>query len=367
MTKEGRKAFVPFHFRLTPITKTAVFQFEKMPDTDYVAFELHYFDGPPYGKGWRVLAWRTDGHMDSYVDTQLTPVKEDILSIGGKGLKERYQVDFEDPVFEWVEDNLTIHFAFEDKKGRRIAVHLQEQTEKDSNTLTWVPPVGAEADEPLSMPIFFLYEFDFVRKKETDVSIRIDEKEFKPDPYAFPKDFQTRYFIRVSPDSVITNFNESGKRTLPQVELDEEGRAKKDGIQYQYEWRDNLPHLKEIVLKHPRHPVHVTFDPSFPNQSEVTELQPLYGNFVIEGEGEAGKAKGRYTVIRQGKKAIITLDFPTGWEPISGSRVEKVMNSLNPKIRTWFSMYQCVQVVDLDMMEADIAWKRIDPSRRRAK
>jgi len=196
--KKG-KAYVPFRFRLSPIKKMAMIHFHKNPDSEYEAFELHYINGEPYGEGFRVLAWRTDGYRDSYVQDTLTiSEQEEILSIGGKGLKERYTVEFDEGYFEHANGQLDAGFVFNDKLGRRIVLYVDERVDKDTKPLTWLPSVGNHIQEPHSMPLFFLYNFDFARKRDTEIFLSIDGQVVEVDPFAFPKDFQARYYVEFS-------------------------------------------------------------------------------------------------------------------------------------------------------------------------
>lgn len=362
--KKG-KAYVPFRFRLNPIKKMAMIHFHKNPDTEYDAFELHYIDGEPYGKGFRVLAWRTDGYRDSYVQDTLTiPEEEEVLSVGGKGLKERFVVEFDEAYFEHVDGQLDAGFVFFDKLDRRIVLYVDEQIDKESKPLTWLPSVGNHTQEPHSMPLFFLYNFDFARKRDTDIFMSIDGEIVEVDPFAFPKDFQARYYVEFSTDTVVTNFNEAGRHKLERVEIDEEGMAKSGHNTYQYEASNDLYKLKKIRVEHETNPVEVTFEPAFPNHQEVKAGRPIYGEFEIVPSGEAGSLKGKYNVVYQQDKAIINLSFPQSWESPKGANYERFINSMTPNIKSWYRTYQCTQIVKLEDMDTTVRWKRIDPDRR---
>ncbi|MER2064115.1 MAG: hypothetical protein ABS873_05645, partial [Alkalibacterium sp.] len=101
------KAFVPFRIELSPIKQMAMFHFHKNPDSEYDAFEMHYIDSKETGSGFRVLAWRKDGFRDSYMQDTLTIKEEDeLLDVGGKGLKERFQVTFDEAYFNHVDGRL---------------------------------------------------------------------------------------------------------------------------------------------------------------------------------------------------------------------------------------------------------------------
>lgn len=362
---EKGRAYVPFRFKLSPIKKMAMFHFHKDPDEEYVAFELQYLQGSGYGEGFRVLAWSADGYRDSYLDTNLQMSKEEEpLAVGGKGLKERVRTTFDEAYFDYDEGQLNVGFVFQDKFDRRIVLYINEQIEKDTKPLTWLPSVGNHTEKPHSMPLFFLYDFDFARKKDTEIFLSINNIEKTLDTFAFPKDFQTRYYVEFSLNTVITNFNQKGRYTLKEVEIDEAGIAEDETHLYEYHLVNGLYHLKKITIKHDSEPVQVVFDPPFPNHVEIKEAMPQFGAFEIQPSGEAGTLRGKYNVVKQQEKAVINLSFPEAWQTPKGATYDKFINSMTPNIKAWYKTYQCTQIVDLETMETDIIWNRIDPDRR---
>lgn len=363
--KKG-KAFVPFRFRLTPIKKMAMFHFHKSPDTEYEAFELHYISGEPYGEGFRVLAWRTDGYRDSYIQDTLTiSENEEILATGGKGLKERYFISFDEVYFKRDGGKLKAGFDFVDKLDRRIKLDVEESLEKDTKPLFWLPSVGKNTEDPQSLPLFFLYDFDFARKRDTTLTFSIDGKEKEVDPFAFPKDFQSRHYVEFSMNTVVCNFNEQGRYTLAEVDVDEQGRAEGKDQTYVYEESNGLYKLKKMTLEHDRHPVEVTFTPAFPNHEEVTDGKPHYGELKINPAGESGSLKGKYNVIYQQGKAVIHLTFAEPWNSPNGMSSEKIIHSISPNEKKWYQSYSCTQIVNLEDMDTTIKWERVNPERRK--
>lgn len=364
---ENAKVYLPFRFRLTSIKRTALINFKKDPDSEYTSFELQVMETDTGGEGYQVLAWRRDGYKDVYMQEDLRiDESEQLLTVGGKGIGETYKVQFTEGYFEEVGENqLKIGFLFYDKNDRRIVFHLTEDLAKDSNQLSWLPSVGSKMVEPSAMPLFYLYDFDFIRKKGTKVFLSIDGEEHAIDSYAFPKDFQPRINIQYSMDTVITNFNENRKTPLVYQELDENNQVKYNGKTSQYEYVDGNYHLKTITLEHPRHPVNIDFNPSFPSQAELEEANPKFGEFTIEPSGKLGKVTGQYNVVRQQGKAIINLSFREGWQTESNAGYNVLINNLSTAdITDWYKSYHCVEVIDLDTQEVEVSWKRINPERR---
>lgn len=358
-------AYVPFNVNLSPIKKMAMIHFHKHPDTEYEALEFHYINGEPYGEGYRVLAWRTDGYRDSYIQQSLNfPEDEQVLTVGGKGLKERHTVEFETVYFDQDDGGLTAGFTFTDKLNRRIVLEVDEKIEQNSKSLTWLPSVGNRIEDPHSLPLFFLYDFDFARKRNTDIHLSIDGEERQVDPFAFPKDFKSRHYVEFSNESVVLSFNPSGRSQLTKVDIDEQGIAQEGDMTYFYEYSNDLHHLKRITVEHEKHPVDITFSPAFPNHKEVMEARPFYGEFEIRPSGEAGTLTGKYNVVYQRGKAVINLSFPDSWNTPKGANYEKIINSVTPNIKSWYKTYHCTQVVELETMSSEVKWKRVTEDNR---
>lgn len=86
------KSIIPFIINYSPIKKLALIPFEKNPDKIYKGFELQYIDGEPYGKGYRVIAYRNDEYIDVYDDISLKFQKNEKFNVAKKGLNKHIQV-----------------------------------------------------------------------------------------------------------------------------------------------------------------------------------------------------------------------------------------------------------------------------------
>lgn len=360
------KAYVPFRFRYTPIVRTVLIRFRKDPDHIYDAFELQAYkqEDEIY---YRVLAERKDGFKDLYQDPRIELGDGEYeLNIGGRGIGEVYDTKFTKGYFTEKDGHVRIGFAFTDNEGRVIDFEVDENLEKDTNHLSWLPSVGAKVEDPNSVPLFFLYDFDFIRKSGTDVKLTIGDIEHNIDPYAIPKDMQSRYNIQYSLNSVITNFNEARESKMPLIELDENGVGYYKDKKYIYELIDGHYNLARIVLEKPEIPVEITFDPPFPDYTEIQENIPMFGNFVIRPSEELGTLTGRYNVTKQQDNAVINLNFTEGWSP---NEKELYVNLLRERtsnrITDWYKAYQCTEILNLNTFETSVTWKRVDPNRNK--
>ena len=58
----------------------------------YKGFELQYSDGKPYGKGYRIVAYRKDSYVDVYDDISLQFQENEKFNVAEKGLNRHIQV-----------------------------------------------------------------------------------------------------------------------------------------------------------------------------------------------------------------------------------------------------------------------------------
>lgn len=65
------KSIIPFKVKYNPVKKLAIIPFEKNPDVIYKSLELQYIEGEPYGRGYRIIAYRNDSYVDVYDDNSL--------------------------------------------------------------------------------------------------------------------------------------------------------------------------------------------------------------------------------------------------------------------------------------------------------
>lgn len=358
-------AYMPFSFRRVPITRVALINFKKDPDVQYNAFELHVIEGRSQPQ-FQVLAWRSDGYKDIYHQPDIDFNEQELeFIVGGQGIGKVVSTEFDMIYFYEKNHHIQIGFSFDDCEGRPITFQLNENVTKAPNELSWIPSIGSQKKIPQSLPLFFLYQFDFVRKKNSMVSLIIDGNEHQIDPCTFPELLKSRLNIQYSMHAMATIFNETRHTAIQEVEIDDEGMARVDDKTYHYVEVDGNQHLKSIRLDSPTYPIEIEFMPPFPDKSELLAHKPHFGEFCIEPAGNLGTLKGRYNVTRQKKKATISLTFHENWRPKKDSLYSKLIKSMsNTEITEWFQSHQCLEVVDLQKQEVDVKWKRVNPNRR---
>ncbi|WP_416150138.1 hypothetical protein ACM26V_03865 [Salipaludibacillus sp. HK11] len=354
----NKTVIIPFSFSNTPLKKLALINFEKNPDSEYLALEPQYFEDKNFGKAFRVIAYRRDGYVDVYDDENLTDDKDDTFDVTGKGLCESKKVVMKNTRFEKVNGNVFISFQFIDKYGREIVATIKEQTSKKTNGLQLLAPVGSSTENPSYLPLFFLYDFDFVRKQHTKVDVTIDGKTVTPDnfPYPLAKDFQVRYYTRYSDDCQIIEFANATSGILQEYTPDANGTFVRNSLEHTF--ADDRALLK-VVLKNTNHPFTMEFTSGFPDVRSREDLSNYTDTFKLSAGDTMGFVAGEYTVKREVHNVHIELVPSGGWTPVPDSLFTKMMFGKKSLFCTWPKTYKYIQTININTLESTSHWERM--------
>lgn len=354
----SRKVIIPFSFTYYPLKKLALINFEKHPDEQYRGLEPQYIDDQKIGKGYRVIAYRNDGYVDVYDEVSLNDNNDDSFNVAGKGLGERIKTEMEHTKFEKTDGCLHISFQFTDKLKRSIAVDISERTKKKTKGLHLLAPVGTSTENPSYLPLFFLYNFDFVRKSKTEVKVTINGKRMKIDkfPFPLPKDFQWRYYTRYSDDCQIIEFAKAGSRAVAECFMDDSDSVVHEEIEYRFTKKTEL---KQMVLQQGDHLFSVEFNKGVPDLRHVEDHSTYEDLFTISVDDDMGIVRGRYSVTRKNNEVMIELLPSGGWKPVPDSYFTKIMFREKSVFCSWPKTYRYTQYIDLITLQSVSAWERI--------
>ena len=214
------KNIIPFIVNYSPIKKLAIIPFEKKPDKIYKGFELQYIDGKPYGKGYRIVAYRKDSYVDVYDDISLQFQENEKFNVAEKGLNRHVQVAIKKAYLEKQNNCEYISFSFKDLENRKIDFYIKEFSCKKSIPMNLLAPIGYGSKNPNFLPLFFMYNFDFIRKKYTQIECKIEDKKIKIDKFFMPMNMQFRYYARYSNQCELLEFANTDSLSFVEVDLD---------------------------------------------------------------------------------------------------------------------------------------------------
>ncbi|AOM83489.1 hypothetical protein [Salisediminibacterium beveridgei] len=359
--EKRQTAVILFGFRYTEIRKLALVNIEKDPDQYYMGLEPQWIKQKDGITGYRVIAYRLDGYVDVYDEPQLVLENEQSFDVTGKGLCERITTTIKNVAFFREQDRLRLSFSFLDKYGRHVQVKIQEHSTKSSKGVSLLAPVGSSSLNPTYLPVFFLYQFDFVRKRGTEASVKIDDQEYQMDPFPYPvpKDMQWRYYARYSDDCQIVEFAPSFEETLKRLPVEENGVAETAEVKYTFSENSALQRMEAITDDHP---LEVIFSEGIPDIRTIQDNHSVSGLFSIRAKPEMGTIEGKYIVERQGSKVTLMLLPEGGWCAVPDSLFTKLMFQEKSVFRQWPATYEYKQVIDLETLHSTSAWRRVKES-----
>lgn len=335
--------------------------FEKDPDSIYIGFEPQYFDDEVNGKGLIVIAWRIDGKIEVYHQPGLSldPGKYDIA---GKGLAHMVECRMEHALFEVNAQGVQAHIQFKDMADREVLIQINERNPKQRKPFGLLAPMGQAAESPSAMPMVLLHDFYFVRKRHTEISVKIDGKSHTLDELPVPMDFTKMYFCRYSPDPFIVTFNTAFEGELTPLQIGAGGTASLGDMHYELEEGATGAEIKALSGKGKRHAIRMELSPALPDILQLPSGAQFKGSFRICGHPSTGSVSGHYEVEKKGSDTRIELIPSGGWKPVIPKLSIFFMFTVAKIFKHWPKTYRWTAVlreVGKERLSMTSSWERI--------
>lgn len=305
----------PFNFVNDPIDRLLLINFEKDPDNYYIGFEPQVYNDPLLGSIHLIIGWRHDGKVDIYHPGTFRPDPKK-YDIAGDGAANIISTELDIAFFEINDLGVHAHYRFTDLYQRPVEIIISEANHKKRKPFGLLAPMGDAASKPSAMPLIFLYDFYFVRRKHTTFSIMIGGRYHQPDKLPMAMDWAKMYFTRYSPSPHIVMFNPAFDGIISSVQLQENMTEIKDDVQHiSIEWMNGAPCIQSITIHNRIHPLTISFTPSFPSVCNLEQNTFMTGNFKISGHPSTGNLEGVYAVKSGIDEISISVDPSKGWKP----------------------------------------------------
>lgn len=321
--------------------------FEKKPDEIYRGLELQLMSGEKYGDGYRIIAYRNDNYVDVYDDESIHFDTEEVFDVTEKGLNQHVQTRLRKVQFENHNGNEYIAFEFEDIKGRVISFSMKENSKKKTIHFNLLAPVGVGSEHPNFMPVFFMYQFDFMRVNHTQVQFEIDGKPISIDRFPMPMNRQFRYFARYSETCQLFEFINTDEKELQVVETNEENRYVEEHVEYQF---TNAGCLSQIDVLMETDKIKISFLP------ELDLLKNSNGSFQICPRKEMGMLEGTYEISNQKNQVELRIVPINGWASVPTSFLSRIILSKKSVFCTWSKGYELNATMDLNTKQVEAKW-----------
>lgn len=344
----SNQVYIPLSMSCEEITQILLINFKKNQDEFYNAIELQYLQNSNY----RIVAYCHDGYVDVIDDIDFDGVHVDKFEVAGNGLKNYSKSKLGNVVFEKKDNSIKVQFEYVDYYNRNINVKIEEIGNKESKGMNILAPIGSSSKNPKFLPLYMLYDFDFVCENSM-FKVTIDDKQIDTLKFPLLKDWQRRMFTRYSLDTMLIRFAEDTYKPLVvngtnNVVVHEQMKL------YFHGNTERL--LQKIELLHPLHDMYVMFDPPLPNLVTVEDKAPITGNVEIIFDENMGKIEGSYTYRKTGNQVSFSLKIGR-WKAKSKTIFDRIMMNQNTLFSKWVSNYEYEQIIDLKKWVCTTKWK----------
>jgi len=344
-----QKIALPIRIGIDPMERLLVASFKGDPEFEMI--EPQIFDDPVNGKGMRVLRYRKDQKVDVYWQPGVKTDRSTI-SIGG-GIGDFQEVTIEPARFEVSDRGIDLHLVFTDVQKRRVEFKILENT-LVNNRFPLLAPVGKDIKNPLRLFLVYMHEFDFVRKRGTEVLARIGDRELVPASFPILRDYKKVMLMRYSAVPVIGTINPP--MDMPVVfEVTGPGNVEVDGMRVSV---DEYGKTTQITVGQELRKVQVDFVPGFPNALDLAEGTTEEGRWTFR-ISDAAITGGSYNLLRNGDSVAVEIDLTEQWKPSDLPLSFEIFTQLVRSFRSWPTTYKWRGIVRLnDTLTMDGTWIR---------
>jgi hypothetical protein len=328
----------PFDFSLEPMERLLLINMEKDPDEVYLGFEPQVIDDDYIGRGMRILAYRQDKKIDVYQQPGMRSVKSD-FDVAGKGCENLVERPLENAQFEMTEQGLYVHFSFEDIQGRRIEVQVIEDQSRLPKLFSLLAPLGSSTEKPPALPLFFMFDFGFVRKAGTKTLLKIQDRQHHLDNLPLPFEGQAVFFTRYCLDPFLLTWNTRREGPLTVFEDVRFAEVEYGPARYYLVEKNGHFEIDRVKVSNDKHAFLFSFSPPVPDITGLREGVNLEGKFEISGEPSAGKVSGIYRLQRSANSVKMIVQPSGGWQPSEKLFTLRLIYRMASVFRKWPKTY----------------------------
>ena len=346
------------NIRLQPVFRLAIIELQHK--SNYISYEVQYVHDSQDNSGYRLLCYHKDGHVDLYEQDHL--IKEESVSMDmvEKGLGAYIQTSFSHVVFDIRDELLYISFSFVDQYHQTHTIDIAEGTTRKTRPFDLLAPLGESFKEPTYLPVFFLYDFDFLRKRKSKVRICIDNKKMKIKNFIYPvpKDAQWRYYTRFAKSAQIVEFLSTSQKEIIDVTVADDAYETKY-LRYSFLRKENGVALERIDVKTNPAGTSILFTPALPHLATLKNDERIHGTFDIQGAKQAGSIQGCYHIRKKNNRVQFEVTPKDGYKGVANRAFTKMIFQENSVFCKWPKTYHYESIIDLETKKIHSFWNRI--------
>ncbi len=349
--------YSPFNTSVDKMDHLMLINFEKDPDELYNVFELQAALDDNGRMSFLVIAYCNDGSVDIYHQASY-PICSQAHVLNGATFYERPLVNTK---FAESTDYLLVYFSFEDKKGRFITVEVRECRRSKRRPFFMLAPVGVVSRNPISLPVYSLYEMEFASKRNTLIDISIDGVKHIPDTFPLPIDWSVNYFTRYSTNAFNVDWNKNVNGRLKPLTPGKDNRADDNDTTYELIKNDGHYEIKCMHTENSKHMFGICFYPPIPDLACLKEDVTINGKFKIGTDCSKGHISGDYYIEKSDKTVKIKVEPGEGWRPKEKRWMLRLIYRMVKVFREWPKSYLWNATITFDTPNQPIIqskWER---------
>jgi len=309
--------------------------FEKDPDVLYNTLEIQQASDKNGRKKLLVIAYRNDGAADVYHQPEYPFASQDSV-LNNATFFER---PLENARFEIKTDNIEVYAFFEDKKGRKVTLRVNENSRQKKKPFFLLAPVGVISQKPASLPVYSLYEMSFTKQKTTSIEIEIDKVKHSPDKFPMPIECSKNYFTRYSADTFNVDWNTNFNGKLTPLTPDNNNIAEVGGIIYELKEQNGHYEIKRMRANNSKHSICIEYNPAIPDIACLKQGTDINGYFSITTDNTEGTIQGYYHIKKRENEIDIKIRPDKGWNPNENRWIIKILFFFVKVFREWPKSY----------------------------
>lgn len=295
----------------------AMLNFEIVDHPVYQGMEIQHFDDAVHGTGMLVMLVRTaDGQVDVYRQPGLSV---DPAGYGiNAGLGDWLTASIEPAKLTPTPIGVHAAVRFHDSSGRLIEVYVDDRDGRTRRPAALLAPFGSAIENPASLLLVWMRQFDLVRTSGQQPVIRIDGQPVTIGRLPGVR-LHRRHLIKYAADLWAVEVNP------------DDGGGGSDA------------HNASLVAQLPgdRTPrARLTMDPPIPPPAAVPAGPPVRGTWTVGIADVPAVTGGTWVASRTGDTVELTLDVTRRWWPRRLPLLMRIVTTLAPVFRRWPTTYR---------------------------
>ncbi|KAG7372678.1 hypothetical protein IV203_018821 [Nitzschia inconspicua] len=335
-----KSSFCPFSLKTTHLDRMINMEFVNHPV--YSGLEIQGHNDENIGTGLVVFLQRKqDQIIDLYYEPTLNlPSSWKKLFTLGKGLGLWKQQAFELATLD-VSEETGVHanVLFRDVHGQLVHVQVDDdtpfhKTQRKGMTRGFLAPVSAAIENPTSMLLVYLTQFDLVRRPGPAPNIEINGQTVSTGQIPLERCLWGTRTIKVAKDLIVVQVNPDIEKNTDH-DMDDQSKSTI--------FRDSNGSVKSITSESHGHCAAFWFEPAFPDPSTL-ETANEHGSWKVDIDGDRiVSGTWKCDILNDSKEdateAKIQLDVTKGWRPTGLPWLTTILFAIVSVFKTWPETY----------------------------